>query len=156
MRFSVVGRDVRAEIFLAQRLERAVGAQLLNGGVDGGAQGGSLLALAHRDRNLVGIIGQHSDLDIGIGMLLRVVVEGHLGVEGRIDPAAVQQLKGLVQVIDRRDGRAVLLGQLGIDDSYNGYYYDIYSLSVTFFIRQLAFSINFSMCKFKECDFFPI
>ena len=47
-------------------------------------------------------------------MLLRVVVEGHLGVEGRIDPAAVQQLKGLVQVIDRRDGRAVLLGQLGI------------------------------------------
>ena len=97
MRFSVVGRDVRAEIFLAQRLERAVGAQFLNGGVDGGAQGCGLLALAHRDRNLVGIIGQHSDLDIGIGMLLRVVVEGHLGVEGRIDPAAVQQLKGLVQ-----------------------------------------------------------
>ena len=47
-------------------------------------------------------------------MLLRVIVEGHLGVQRRVDAPAQQQLKRLVQVVNARHRRAVLLGQLGV------------------------------------------
>ena len=47
-------------------------------------------------------------------MLLHVVIVGHLGVQRRVDAAAEQQLKRLVQIVDAGHGRTVLLGQLGV------------------------------------------
>ena len=72
----VVGGNVGSEVLLAQIFQLAGGTQLVNGGVNGLTQGGGLVALAQRDSNLVGVLGQDCDLDVGVGMLFGVVVEG--------------------------------------------------------------------------------
>ena len=65
----VVGGNVGAEVLLAQIFQLAGGTQLVNGGVNSLTQGGGLVALAQRDSNLVGVLGQDCDLDVGVGML---------------------------------------------------------------------------------------
>ena len=85
----VVGGNVGAEVLLAQIFQLTGGTQLVNGGVNSLTQSGGLVALAQRDSNLVGVLGQDCDLDVGVGMLFGVVVEGNLSVQGSIDAAAV-------------------------------------------------------------------
>ena len=109
----ILGRNILTEIFLAQLLEGAVSAQLVDGAVEG-VEEGRVFALDDRDRNVRSIFGLGDQLEVGVRMDVQVVVEGDGGVQGGVDPAGQQQLDGLVQVVHAGDGGAIALRQGGI------------------------------------------
>ena len=97
----ILGRNILTEIFLAQLLEGAVSAQLVDGAVEG-VEEGRVFALDDRDRNVRSIFGLGDQLEVGVRMDVQVVVEGDVGVQGGVDAASGQQLDGLVQRGDAR------------------------------------------------------
>ena len=82
----ILGRNILTEIFLAQFLEGAVSAQLVDGAVEG-VEEGRVFALDDRDRNVRSIFGLGYQLEVGVRMDVQVVVEGDVGVQGGIDAA---------------------------------------------------------------------
>ena len=95
----ILGRNILTEIFLAQLLEGAVSAQLVDGAVEG-VEEGRVFALDDRDRNVRSIFGLGNQLEVGVRMDVQVVVEGDVGVQGGVDAASGQQLDGLFQRVD--------------------------------------------------------
>ena len=89
--------DVLTEVLFAQLLEGAVGAEFVDGVVDGFQQGGAGIALAQGDGHVRGLLGLGDDLEVGVRMDVQIVVEGDVGVQGRVDAAGGQQLDGLFQ-----------------------------------------------------------
>ena len=61
-----------------------------------------------------GLLGLGDDLEVGVRMDVQIVVEGDVGVQGRVDAAGGQQLEGLFQRVDALHGGTVALGQLHI------------------------------------------
>ena len=88
----VFRRDILTEIFFAQLFESAVGAEFVDGVVDGFQQGGAGIALAQGDGYVRGLLGLGDDLEVGVRMDVQVVVEGDVCVQGRVDAAGGQQL----------------------------------------------------------------
>ena len=83
----ILGRNIPTEIFLTQLLEGAVGAQLVDGAVEG-VEEGRIIALDDRDRNVRSIFGLGDQLEVGVRMDVQIVVEGDVGVQGGIDAAS--------------------------------------------------------------------
>ena len=59
----ILGRNILTEIFLAQLLEGAVSAQLVDGTVEG-VEEGRVFALDNRDRNVRSIFGLGDQLEV--------------------------------------------------------------------------------------------
>ena len=64
-----------------------------------------------------GLLGLGDDLEVGVRMDVQIVVEGDVGVQGRVDAAGGQQLDGLFQRVDALHGSAVAFGQLHVGRS---------------------------------------
>ena len=88
-----------------------VGAQLVDGVVDGFQQGGAVVALAQGDGNVGGILSLGHDLKVGIRMDVQVIVEGDIRIQGGINASGSQQLDGFLQGVDALHGGTVALSQ---------------------------------------------
>ena len=102
------------EIFDGNRSQCTVGAHGIEGFVDGGDQGSSIIRLAHRNGNrFAGAFIHHFDLSLR--MSDHVIVDGDLGVDGCIHAALKDELERVGKSINTGDRRTVFFcdGSIG-------------------------------------------